>query len=136
MPKIYRSMQIEGGMPRLGESARCLGVRVPHDIAPDQSGTVVPGPQGMSVAPSLRQLPAHRIPMRLIHLAAHAAGRNDDHVWSMGEGEFVSDALCPGLALHVTSERHGVVCPDTAMKLAIYVQALATTRQIWSIDED
>jgi hypothetical protein len=59
--RIYRSMTKDGDEPKVGPSARSLGVRVPNDIpAPD--GKVTPGSGGMSVAPAWGDLPPWRIP--------------------------------------------------------------------------
>ena len=63
----------EGDHPKLGASARTLGVRVPRDIEPDQNGDVQPGSRGMSVAPSLRDLPVEWVPKRLKHLREGAS---------------------------------------------------------------
>jgi hypothetical protein len=74
VPTIYRAMLPDGGYPKVGRSASTLGVRVPVDIEPDGTGNVHPGPHGMSVAPSLRDLPVHRVPKRLRHLREGANG--------------------------------------------------------------
>src|SRR5215218_7787968 len=99
MPKIYRVMQADDRKPMLGESRRTLGVLVPGDIHPDAAGRVHPGMKGMSVSPSLRDLPPHRIPKRLRHLVLAAEGKDADFVWSMGEGAFVAGPVTSGLQL-------------------------------------
>src|SRR4051812_13363208 len=86
VPRIYRSMRADDGMPAIGRSAVCLGVRIPEDIQPDQSGQVQPGTGGMSVAPALRDLPIHRIPRRLQAIAPGAKGSESLRVWRMGDG--------------------------------------------------
>src|SRR5689334_10713461 len=108
MPKIFRAMQEVGGLPKTGETARTLGVRVPADIQPDGDGMVEPGPVGMSVAPSLCDLPTHRIPRRLRRLAPDATGNDSDFVWSMGSGPFHQGSLCDLLLLYVDSSNHGL----------------------------
>lgn len=81
MPQIDRAMTREGNKPKLGSTARTLGVRVPpacfHDIPVDPDGTVAPRTGGMSVAPAWRALPLHRIPRRLRHLVPWAAGNDN-----------------------------------------------------------
>src|SRR5690349_9550227 len=53
-PKAYRLMRADGKVPRLGETASTLGIRVPKDIAPDAEDNVSPdGRHGLSVRPSI-----------------------------------------------------------------------------------
>jgi hypothetical protein len=136
MPLIYRSMSREGDHPKVGPSARTLGVRVPEDIlAP--GGFVSPRSGGMSVAPSWRDLPPWRIPIRLIHLAPKAAGRQRDvYCWRMGEGSFMEGGVANGLTLRPDDPKHGLVEPAEVMTIDHYQTALAATRDLWCIDED
>jgi hypothetical protein len=138
MPKIYRGMKKENGKPALGASATTLGVRIPDDIRPDADDRVRPGTGGMSVSPSLRTLPLHRIPARLRERVPKARGNNDLFVWSMGEGTFACGAVATGLLLRVdpSNDNHGFVEPDTIMELSEYQRSLYTTQDAWSIDEE
>jgi len=127
------------GKPALGSGATTLGVRVPADIAPDDAGKIAPESGGMSVSPSLVDLPLHRIPRRLrscpeIH---GATGKDTDFVWSMGQGPFVSEAVAPRLRLRPDprNARHGFVEPDVVMTLADYTDALGATQPQWLVDE-
>jgi hypothetical protein len=54
MPKVYRVMAMDETRqkPAMGDTAAHLGVRVPADIEPDESGRVHPGTGGMSVDPT------------------------------------------------------------------------------------
>lgn len=136
MPKIFRAMRSEGEIPALGDND--LGVRVPTDIEPDTQGNVSPGTGGMSVAPSLRLLPAHRVPQRLAGLVSKARGSNTFRIWSMGEGTFVAGTVSDELALRLDPERpkrHGLIEPAQEMGLRAYVMALHETRPIWRLDE-
>jgi hypothetical protein len=138
MPKVYRVMQEENGKPMLGESATTLGARVPGDIRPDAARRVRPGIGGMSVSPSLRDLPIHRIPRRLQHLVPDAQGKDSNFVWIMGEGAFTASPVAGGLQLRLDpkNRRHGFVEPDAEMHLDDYSSALRATRSMWSIDEE
>jgi len=143
MPRIYRVMTVEpvGGQlkPKLGSSARPLGVRIPpstpYDIPVDRDGTVRPGTGGMSVAPTWRTLPRHRIPSRLQHLLPSALGRNDDACWAMGEGVFEPADLGGCVCLRIDSQTHGLVEPNDVVDLSAFESDLAATRGDWVIDE-
>ncbi len=135
VPTIYRAMLPDGAYPKLGPSASTLGVRVPVDIGPDQNGDVHPGTHGMSVAPSLRDLPVHRVPKRLKHLREGAAGSDSAKVWRHGEGAFAVAPVAPHLVLQPDRADHGTVAPDAVMPLAQYEAAITETRPGWVIDE-
>ena len=125
----------EGDHPKLGASARTLGVRVPRDIEPDQNGDVQPGSRGMSVAPSLRDLPVEWVPKRLKHLREGAIGPDTSKVWRHGEGRFETARVAPHLMLRPDRPDHGNVAPEVAMQLTQYENAIAQTRSDWVIDE-
>lgn len=127
----------------VGPTATTLGVRVPPDLRPDISpnadGVVGPGGGGMSVAPSWRQLPTHRIPARLKDKVPEATGSNQCHCWRMGEGLFLPGEMSADLRLLPdpgVSPRHGVVEPARDMQVPNYQGALAATREQWEIDEE
>jgi hypothetical protein len=90
----------------------------------------------MSVAPAWRELPAHRIPRRLRHLAPDAHGKDEDACWRMGDGPFLDGAVAAGLGLRVQRPTHGLIEPAEAMPVQAYQEALATTRDRWTIDEE
>ena len=137
MPEIYRAMREDKGKPAIGASATTLGVRVPTDIAPDAAGHIHPGTGGMSVSPSLADLPPHRIPRRLRHLVPDASGKDELRVWSVGNGPFVAGAVATGLKLRPDPRDpgHGFVEPDVVMALGDYQDALGRTQHHWSVDE-
>lgn len=135
MPAIYRAMLPDGVRPKVGASARTLGVRVPKDIEPDTSGHVHPGPHGMSVAPSLRALPHELVPKRLRHLHKGAVGPDSSKVWRHGEGSFAPATVAPHLVLRPDRADHGTVSPEAMMPLAQYEAAIAGTAADWVIDE-
>jgi hypothetical protein len=142
MPKIYRVMEAEGEQPKVGPGRATLGVRLPGsgatiDIQPDGSGQVAPDTGGMSVAPSLRDLPYFLIPRRLKHLVRQASGNDKHRVWRMGEGPFISGLVSASLQLRVDpdNDEHGFIEPDRIMPLPEYEQGLADTRPLWRVDE-
>jgi hypothetical protein len=112
MPKVYRVMTPDGAQPMVGSSGRALGVRLPPspyaDISLNADGTVEPGQGGMSVSPTITVLPALRVPRRLQHWVPAALGNNQDHCWSMGDGEFIDGPIAPGLILRVDKPYHGL----------------------------
>src|SRR5208283_5864167 len=136
MARVFRAMMVEHGMPKTGPTHRCLGV-APVDVLVAPDGTVSPDARhGMSVAPTWRELPTHRIPARLRDRGApDATGKNADACWRMGEGPFVTGPLTARLRLCVTSRHHGVVQPSGQMALARYEALLAATQPSWVIDE-
>ena len=135
MPVIYRAMTHEEDKPKVGLTARTLGVRSDVDITPDQNGWVIPKAGGMSVAPSWRELPPHRIPLRLRPIAHDACGRDDDACWRMGSGAFVDSPLTELLDFRRDRSDHGFVEPSRTMQLDDFQSALAATRDHWEIDE-
>ena len=138
MPKVYRVMRREGDFPAIGESAATLGVRIPQDIQPDEGGKVAPGVGGMSVSPSLADLPFFLVPKRLAALHPSARGSNANFVWSYGEGAFVASYFAASLLLRPdpTHLGHGFVEPERQMILEEYQDALVATRQGWRVAEE
>jgi hypothetical protein len=139
MPLIYRVMTLDGAGPLVANTARGLGVRVGGgtntDIPVDSDGKVCPDTGGMSVAPSWRDLPLHRIPRRLKDIVPSAAGSNDDACWRMGNGPFIEAAVADGLVLKPDQPSHANVEPNETMSLARFCDRLASTREHWAIDE-
>ena len=138
MPRVYRSMERDGNRPRIGHSARTLGVRVEGgtiDIVVDRHGKVYPGEGGMSVAPHWRSLPPHRIPRRLRPKSNEARGSNELYCWRLGDGAFENGEITSRLFHRVTSATHGVIEPAIAMSLVNFEASVANTQQDWIIDE-
>jgi hypothetical protein len=131
------------GKPKVGASAKTLGVRVSPDSKPDLpvdgEGCVLPATGGMSVAPSWRQLPPWRIPKRLQAVAGEAIGSDALICWRIGEGAFVRGPVADKLVLcpdEGEAPVHGVVEPSTRMALDQYQGALFATREQWVRDEE
>lgn len=127
----------------LGSSSSTLGVRVPGglgipDIVPDSDGHVSPGTGGMSVSPSIRQLPLRLIPRRLNSLVPGAIGNNNLFVWRTGEGPFAPGPVADRLVLRPDPRGpgHGFVEPAQRMPLEEYVLAIQATRDQWVVDEE
>jgi len=141
MPKIYRSMRKEDeGKPLVEATGKGLGVRgqpvndvVDVDLDPD--GKVVLNSKGMSVAPSWRDLPHHRISKRLRNQFPAARGTIDIWCFTMGEEPFADGPVADGLDLKIDAPKHGVVVPRLSIPLDQYQADLANTRDYWTIDE-
>lgn len=111
MPRIFRGMlPAEVGKPMPGPDGKMLAVRGPSDVEPgahadvipDASGNISPRSGGMSVAPSLADLPDHRIPKRLRSTGIRRArGPSSLQVWRLGEGPFVDAPLTDQLNLRL-----------------------------------
>lgn len=142
MALIHRVMTNQDDKPKLGPTRRTLGVKARPgdesnavDIPTDSHGIVRPNTGGMSVAPSWRDLPRHRIPARLRQLLPSACGRNEDACWRMSDGPFQDAPVASGLRLRVTAKTHGVVEPTMVVPLDRYQADLAATQNEWVIDE-
>jgi hypothetical protein len=122
-------------LPKVGDSANCLGVRVPDDVQPDADDNVLPYAGGMSVAPAWRKLPIHRIPRRLRSLMPAATGSNAAFCWRSGSGTFSTGPFAEDLVLNVDSRTHGTIEPDCKTPISEFRAALARTRECWEIDE-
>lgn len=140
MPKVFRVMKCdEANRPAIGESSTALGVRIPKDIAPGESGIVHPNTGGMPESPNLESLPPHMIPERLRYSGfKRASGRNSGFVWRMGEGDFEANAISVSLHFRPDPDKpsqHGLVEPSEAMTLERYREALRRTQTHWIVDE-
>lgn len=90
----------------------------------------------MSVAPTWRDLPSHRIPPRLRIQAPDAAGSNNDACWRLGEGPFEVGQIGDDLVLRPYRPTHGLIEPAEVMALERFQAALVETREQWVIDEE
>ena len=131
-PGIYRGMLEENGLPKVGNSPKELGVRVPPDpnpdIQPDAAGNVHPptllSSRGMSCAPRVQDLPFHRRP-------AHWSGTQsqmDFQVWQIAEGDLGSDLMA-----FRDSARHITIGPARTLTLDQFRAALAGTQSKWTL---
>jgi hypothetical protein len=128
-------------LPETGRGANQLGVRIgpsEKDEIAEEDGWVQLNTGGMSVAPTVDKLPTHRIPRRLREKHPDrfpdATGSNQNHCWSMGEGEFIRSAVTERLMLRPDPENvhgHGFVEPHTAMKTEEYEGAITATQSHW-----
>ncbi|MGH9892176.1 MAG: hypothetical protein ACREA0_09385 [bacterium] len=126
---VFRAMRADlDGQPRVGRSARGLGVRITGrfaDLPVGADGSVQPGTGGMSVAVGeARHLPKHRRPRSL-------GGEGRDPIFSLHMAE-----LADGLAVRVDRDPHALIEPALRCPLPDYEQALASTRPSWSKSHD
>lgn len=144
MAKLYyRGMANNDGQPKLGRSARCLGVRLGVDIDIEQLpagyldaagylllsaeqtsvGEVVSvalkNTKGMSVALSIEGLPYFRKPPEF-------GGLGKDPIWQIDDSYITGD-----LEALQDSSTHVSVLPRVTMRLETYEAALAKTQSIW-----
>ena len=110
-------------LPKLGRSARMLGIRLgaQGDIEVDEQGLVQPNGGGMSVTPDdPYRMARWRLPRTL-------GGEGVDPVWAL-------DAVLLPAALRYRidiPERHGFIEPTRTMLLTDYETALESTRTLW-----
>jgi hypothetical protein len=90
----------------------------------------------MSVAPGWRDLPAFRIPKRLVDKFMDARGKNDTHCFTTGAGPFGNGPFAAELILVQDSFTHGTIVPEKLVNLDRFRDDLANTRDSWTIDED
>lgn len=139
----YRGMATENGKPKIGRSARLLGVRPNIDInieqiptgCLDEQGYLLPESQrkllgdlvnvamrdtkGMSVSLSIEGLPAFRKPVKF-------GGMGKDPLW-----EIDSSVITGDLQAVQDSPTHVSIMPRVTMTLEKYEAALASTQKYW-----
>ncbi len=136
-------MAAENGKPKIGRSARLLGVRPTIDInieqmpigCLDEQGYLLPDPQrklhgdfvaiairdmkGMSVSLSIEGLPAFRKPSQF-------GGNGKDPLWQIDDSIITGD-----LQAVQDSPTHVSIMPRVTMTLEKYEAALANTQKYW-----
>ena len=121
---IFRAMKEDcDGKPRVGRSARTLGVRIEgkySDIPINEKGKVHPKKGGMSVTPNtLERLPVFRLPKSL-------GGEGRDPVFSFQVVDLPST-----LALRRDKPNHALIEPSKCCLFEEYEQNLHGTREDW-----
>ena len=147
MPLVFRAMrdsEIGPAVDHIGNDA--LGIReqmilesgqVVGDI-PCLDGRVYPNAGGMSVSPSIGDLPSHLIPQRFrdrYPRARRTIRKPETFPWRYGSGEFSEGPLCPDLRLAIDSPTHGLVEPDKEMLLDELRLAIEATRGDWTRED-
>lgn len=139
----YRGMVDENGKPKIGRSARLLGVRLGIDInikqmpvdSLDEQGYLLPESDrefqgelvdvaivntgGMSVSLSIEALPAPRKPAKF-------GGYGKDPLWQIDDSNITGD-----LQAVQDSPTHVSISPRVTMSLERYELALANTQDDW-----
>lgn len=129
---IYRAMEEENGMPRLGAAAIRLGVRKWKDIIPDRQGMVsrpafLPGnANGLSCAPVISGLPIFALPV------AWGGSNRRTNVWRIDLADLGIDLIAredtfPG------RDRHLSIGPARTMRFQDFEAAIQATRPHWKI---
>jgi hypothetical protein len=144
MAKLYyRGMAEQNGKPKIGRSARLLGVRPNIDINTeqmpigylDEQGYLLPESQrkiqgenltvairdtkGMSVSVSIEGLPEFRKPSQF-------GGNGKDPLWQIDDSNITGD-----LQAVQDSPTHVSILPRITMLLEKYETALANTHKYW-----
>ncbi len=126
---LYRSMEQDGSLPALGESATRLGVRIPPNPTSDvtlyshtngQQWVRADG-KGMSTAPRPNLLPAHRRP-------PDWGGTSKVSLWCIRKN--IID-VSPIIYANPDSPNHVSIAPRADMPYENYRQALEGTRRSW-----
>lgn len=136
-------MAEQNGKPKIGRSARLLGVRPTIDISIeqipvgclDEQSYLLPEPQrklqgdlvavairntkGMSVSLSIESLPAFRKPSQF-------GGNGKDPLWQIDDNMITGD-----LEAVQDSPTHVSIMPRVTMALEKYESTLANTQQYW-----
>jgi hypothetical protein len=139
----YRGMIDENGKPKIGRSARLLGVRLGIDInikqmpvnSLDEQGYLLPESErefqgelvdivientgGMSVSLSIEALPAPRKPAKF-------GGHGKDPLWQIDDSNITGD-----LQAVQDSSTHVSISPRVTMLLERYELALTNTQDYW-----
>jgi hypothetical protein len=127
---VYRAMEEEKGLPKLGSRASVLGIRLGKDIIADGMGMVhrpgfAPGAaNGLSCSPSIHDLPFSMLPVKL-------GGRHRKTVaWRIRISDLSSDLVAgedstPGRPPHVS------IGPARTMSSIDYQNAVEGTRSNW-----
>lgn len=144
MAKLYyRGMADQNGKPKIGRSARLLGIRPGVDIDIEQMPTgylndrgyllaeserdfrgeliavAVRNTKGMSVALAIESLPAFRRPAKF-------NGTGKDPLWQIDDKHIIGD-----LQALQDSPTHVSILPRVTMSLERYETALANTQNDW-----
>ncbi|MBE9097250.1 hypothetical protein [Tychonema sp. LEGE 07203] len=144
MAKLYyRGMAEQNGKPKIGRSARLLGIRPGIDIDIEQIPTgylneqgyllveserdfrgeivtvAVRNTKGMSVSLSIESLPAFRRPAKF-------GGTGKDPLWQIDDRNIMGD-----LQAVQDSPTHVSILPRVTMSLERYEAALANTQNDW-----
>lgn len=144
MAKLYyRGMADENGKPKIGRSARLLGIRPGIDIDIEEMDigflddqgyllaelerefrgeivtVAVRNTKGMSVSVSIESLPAFRRPAKF-------GGTGKDPIWQIDDKNITGD-----LQAVQDSPTHVSILPRVTMSLERYETALANTQNDW-----
>lgn len=137
---LYRSMKkADDGLPVVESSAKGLGVRAGqpkhNDVTVTEHGAVTAKGEGMSVASEWRKLKPWQVPCRLREKCEGAAGPDHLACFRLGDYRFAEQDLNANLAVRIDGVTHALICARKQMPLREFEEALAATRNDWTIDE-
>jgi hypothetical protein len=127
---IFRAMEDDSGMPRIGANATTLGIRNGKDIVVDANNMVhrpmffPKHPNGLSCAPTLLTLPIFALPVRW-------GGTNPKtEVWRIELTDLGSELVAQEDSAPAHS-RHISIGPAFSMPFDQFVRAIAATQPKW-----
>lgn len=137
MAQIVRPMFHDNGVPRIGVTANCLGVRPGYDVE-EEDGKVKLDHSGMSVNDCINSVPPFLRSKLEDNGLNGADGPRRLRMFTHGAGEFFEEAVATGLRLYLKIDNNGSpvttsgnVAPDSEMTLTDYQKALAATQVNW-----
>jgi hypothetical protein len=128
---VYRAMNEDNGLPKLGATATSLGIRRGKDIVPDQAGSVYrPAfkprqPNGLSCSPSIQDLPRFALPIECGGI------NNNTAVWLLDPIDLGPDLVVQEDSVPGTTLRHLSIGPSITMSYDHYVKAIESTPSRW-----
>ena len=120
-----------GLRPLISDNANSLGIRPGKDLPVSDDDQVKPCTGGMSVSPTIRALPFHRIPKRMREEYPRAEGNSRLICWKYDDVDWLEGPLTVELSLRLDKPFHGMIEPCDTMTLETYRNALSNTRNHW-----
>jgi hypothetical protein len=117
--------------PLIADHASALGIRPGIDLPVEAGDLVKPGTGGMSVSPTIVDLPNHKVPKSLRAIYPSARGSDDMICWVLEGTNWGDVKINDELSLRCDRPTHGMIEPRIDMDLGIYRNALAATQSIW-----
>jgi hypothetical protein len=129
---IYRAMVEDKAMPKVGQTATTLGIRLGVDIVADMAGLVhLPNfeagkPNGLSCAPTIQDLPAFALPVEWGGLNKKTAE------WKIILADLAPELVAKNDSAQGSRRQHISVGPAKSMNLADFLMAIEKTQPMWT----